>query len=102
MVASHLSNVPSMETEALTANRTELPSFGIWITGISVVVCASSPFAKNIKLAQTTALAKMSMFTSTSKMLLVGMGMFVSGSAHANCIHPDLQSDPQQGCQAGI
>src|SRR6516165_4673049 len=61
MVASHLSNVPSMETEAFTANRTELPSFVIWITETSVGVCASIPFAKNSKLAQTTALAKMFM-----------------------------------------
>src|SRR5215471_8487582 len=39
IVASQLSNVPSMATEALTANRTELPSFVIWMTGISPGVC---------------------------------------------------------------
>src|SRR6516164_124914 len=61
IVASHLSNVPSRETEALTANRTELPSFVIWITGISVGACASIALAKNSRLAQTTALAKMFM-----------------------------------------
>src|SRR6516164_809260 len=58
IVASHLSNVPSRETEALTANRTELPSFVIWITGISAEVCASIPSAKNTRLTQTAALGK--------------------------------------------
>src|SRR6516162_4211355 len=58
IVASHLSSVPSMATEALTANRTELPSFVIWITGISAAVCASIPSAKNTRLTQTAALGK--------------------------------------------
>ena len=41
--------------------ETALPSFVNWITGISVGACASIALAKNSRLAQTTALAKMFM-----------------------------------------